>query len=147
MRRPAGMRDADMAGGRIMAEHFGQIAQLAFGAPPHQLAIVHGADPSRVITAIFHPPQAIDQIIDNVAPGENSNDTTHAAKRLSKLVGNADARHFGREILCITCDEDAPANLGGGENDGIHGFQSLPLTSHRGSPRGDFLIDLVNAET
>jgi hypothetical protein len=72
-----------------MAEHFGQIAQLAFGAPPHQLAIVHGADPSRVITAIFHPPQTIDQIIDNVAPGENSNDTTHAAKRLSKLVGNA----------------------------------------------------------
>jgi|GEM_PF-4369728 len=58
--RPAGVADATGAGCRLVLENLFQIDQLPFGAADLRLTAVEGADPGRVIAAVFQSPQAVD---------------------------------------------------------------------------------------
>ncbi len=58
--RPAGVPDPPAALGRLLAEDILQIDQFSLGSPDLQLTAVEGADPRRIIAAIFETPQTID---------------------------------------------------------------------------------------
>ena len=67
MRRPARVGDAGGAGQRIGRELAREIVELALGPPPLELAIVDGANPGRIIAAIFEPLQPVEQPLRDVA--------------------------------------------------------------------------------
>ena len=103
---PAGVRDPDIAGRRVLFEHRDQIGQPPFGAAAHQRAIVQRADARTVITAIFHAPQPIDQAPCNAACPD---DTDNAAHRAGSSFAGVSAALARRPLTA------SPSNRGGGE--------------------------------
>jgi hypothetical protein len=71
------MRDADIAGGGVAAKFLHQIVELALGTAADQLPIQYGADTRTIITAILHPPQAIDQTIRHCFLADDANNAAH----------------------------------------------------------------------
>ena len=82
MRRPAGMGDARIAGRGFLAEHTGEIGELALGPAAHQCAFVQGADPGAVIAAIFHAPEAIEKPLGDRLPADDTHDAAHSLSPL-----------------------------------------------------------------
>ena len=78
MRGPAGVRDADLAGGGAVGERLLQHAHLADGAQARQVpgAVQHG-DAGRVVAAVFQPPQALHQHRHDIALRDRSDDSAH----------------------------------------------------------------------
>ena len=81
MGRPPGMRDPGDAVERIVGQFTRQIVELAFGAAPLELAIVDGADPRRVIAAVFEALEPVEQPLRDVAPADESDNSTQALFR------------------------------------------------------------------
>jgi hypothetical protein len=63
MRRPAGMRDADIARRVVGLQDSDEVRKLPLRTPADKLAARHGANSSGVIPPILHPLQAIDQTV------------------------------------------------------------------------------------
>src|SRR5262245_30693235 len=61
-------------------------------------------------------------------------------------VGDADARHVGREISGIAGNQNAPANLGGREDYCVGRFQPRPLPPQSGGTARYLFVDLVESE-
>ncbi len=74
---PAGMADAGVAVERGGFEALLKIAQLAFGAPPPEMAILDGGNAGGVVAAIFEALERIDQLLGDRAFAENANDAAH----------------------------------------------------------------------
>ena len=106
MGRPAGVRNADIAGCRIAGEFLDEVVELPLRTAADQLAVKHGAHARAVITAILHSPKAIDQTVCHCFLADDTNNATHLFCFLWSFVWNADTRHFSREVLCISCDQD-----------------------------------------
>ena len=62
---------------RLALEPLLEIAQLAFGAPPAELAVLDGGDAGRIVAAIFQPLQRVDQLFSNRTFAEDANDAAH----------------------------------------------------------------------
>ena len=77
MRGPARMRDADLAGRGLLHQFGDQIVELAFGAAADQRAVIERADPGTVVTAIFHPAEAVDQPIRYRFLADDTDDAAH----------------------------------------------------------------------
>ena len=77
VRGPAGVGNADGAGGRIGVQHPGEIGKLAFGPAPHQRATMQRADAGAVITAVLHAPEAIDQPVGHAGAAHDSDYAAH----------------------------------------------------------------------
>ena len=77
VRRPAGVRDTDIARRRIRAEFLDQIAELALGPAADQIAFVNCADACAVIAAIFHSLQPVDQPVRHAAIADYPDDSAH----------------------------------------------------------------------
>src|SRR5690606_14636850 len=80
VRRPAGMRDAELAFERMLRECLVEHLHLADRAHPLELLLrVEHREARRVIAAVFEPPQALDQDGYDIALGDGSDDSTHEA--------------------------------------------------------------------
>ena len=77
MRGPAGVRDADMARRGVRGQLGHQIVELARRAAADQLTILHGAHARRIIAAIFHAPQPIDQPIRYLFLADDADNAAH----------------------------------------------------------------------
>ena len=77
VRRPAGMADAGRARQRLGFQLLLEIAQLAFGAAPAEMAVLDGGDASRIVAAIFEPLQRVDELLRDRPFAENANDAAH----------------------------------------------------------------------
>jgi len=75
--RPAGMPYTDLAQQRRRFQPRLEIAQLAFGAPPPKLAMLHGGDAGGIVAAIFQPLQRIDELASDRPFAENANNAAH----------------------------------------------------------------------
>ena len=75
--RPAGMADAGVTQQRLTLEPFLEIAQLAFGAPPAEMAVLDGGDARGIVAAIFQTLQRVDQLFGNRSFAEDTNDAAH----------------------------------------------------------------------
>src|SRR3546814_12759549 len=58
--RPAGMRDAGLAGQPVIAKRLDQIVELSFGPAALVMPVDDGRDAGRIIAAILQPPQSPD---------------------------------------------------------------------------------------
>ncbi len=74
---PAGVGDAGGAGSGIARQLDHQVRQLARRAAAHQLAGVDRADPGRVVAAILHAAQAIDEALRHGLLADDADDATH----------------------------------------------------------------------
>ena len=138
---PAGMRDADIARRIVGFEDIDKVRQLPLRATAYELAVKHGADTRRVIPPILHPLQPIDQPVGHGGFANNSNNSAHAICFLGSGVGDADTRHLGRKILCVSCDEDGAVYLCRRKNIGIKQLYPHSITDVRRSqcdPRVEF---------
>ncbi len=77
MRRPARVADADLAAERFALETVLERAQLAFGAPAAEHAVLQRGDAGRVIAAIFEALERVDQLARDRPVPENSDDSAH----------------------------------------------------------------------
>ena len=77
MRGPAGMADAGVAHQRLALQALFEIAQLAFGAPPRQVAVLEGGDAGGIVAAIFQALQRVDQLFGDRSLAEDANDPAH----------------------------------------------------------------------
>jgi hypothetical protein len=64
-----------------------------------------------------------------------------------EIAGNADARHLCREVLDITCNQDAIVDLGRGMDNCIGQLEAWPFTPHCRSMSGDASIDFIDRES
>ena len=103
VRCPAGMRDADIARRVIGFEFSNKVRKFALRAAANELAVINRADTCRIITAIFHPFQPINQSVRDCTFANNSNNSAHKLGFRINVIRDADARHLCREILCIAC--------------------------------------------
>jgi len=106
VRGPTGMADAVSALERLDANGLFQVAQLAFRAPHLQLvAVARDCDSSRVIAAVFQPPQAINNDGNHFLLADITNNSTHGNSRNSLCEGAAKffdyrvGEHFARNAL------------------------------------------------
>ena len=144
---PAGVGDASGAGCGITRQFEHQIAELARRASADQLSAIERADTGRIIAAIFHAAQAIDETLRNLILANDADNSTHGlGTPCLEGVGNPDAGHLSREILCISCNQDAMVNLRRSQNNGVGEFQSRAFSAQRGCMRSDLQIDLVDGE-
>src|SRR3546814_6881013 len=65
---------------------------------------------------------------------------------LLQRVGDANTRHGGREVLGISCDQDASSRQGGGQDDRVHCFESRPFATQRRRAFADLGINLIDPE-
>ena len=80
VRRPARVRDAEVAGGRVRGERVGELRDLADGAQPRDVgAAVQDGDAGRVVAAVFEALQALDQDRDDVPVSDRSDNSAHEA--------------------------------------------------------------------
>src|ERR1700730_1601524 len=78
MRRPAGVRDSDRAGGGGCHQRLLEHSHLADGSQPLELlSSVEDGDSCRVVAAVFEPAQAFHQNRDDVALSDGSDDSAH----------------------------------------------------------------------
>ena len=77
VRRPSGMRDADIARRIVGFQHRNQIGQLPLRPPANKLAIMHRANPGAIIPPILHPLQPVDQSVRDRRFANNSNNSAH----------------------------------------------------------------------
>jgi hypothetical protein len=78
VRRPAGVRDAEMAIDRRLVERVLEHPDLADGAQPaHLAAAVQDGDAGRVVTAVFQAAQALDQDGNDVSISDRADDSAH----------------------------------------------------------------------
>ena len=77
MRRPARVADTGRAHQRLGPKLLLEIAQLAFGASPREMAVLDGGDASRIVTAIFETLQRVDKLLRDRPFAENANDAAH----------------------------------------------------------------------
>ena len=75
--RPARVADAGLAVERRSFEKFLEIAQLAFGAPAAELAILDGGDAGGIVAAIFKALQRVDKLFGNGPFAEYANNAAH----------------------------------------------------------------------
>ena len=90
VRRPARVRDAEVAVRRVGVERVLQLPHLADGAQPLDVAgaVQHG-DAGGVVAAVFEPPQALDEDRNDVALGDGTNDSAHGRSLLGYAAGVA----------------------------------------------------------
>ena len=62
---------------RLALEQLLEIAQLAFGAPPPEMAVLDGGDAGGIVAAIFEPLQRVDQLFGDRPFAEDANDAAH----------------------------------------------------------------------
>ena len=74
---PAGMADAGVAHQRLALEAVFEITQLAFGAPPRQVAVLDSGDARGIVAAIFEALQRVDQLFGDRPFAEDANDAAH----------------------------------------------------------------------
>ena len=134
------MRDARQPRRRITRQDLNEIAELSLRPPPDQRAIFNSANPRRVIPAILHPLQAIDQPVRDGGFAYNADNAAHGFYTRLELIGNTDARHFCWEILGISCHKNATVNLSRRKDDGINSAQS---NSFAAQCRGKFCRFLI----
>ena len=127
VRRPAGVRDADRARRGMAFELRDQVGELAFGATTDELAAVDGAHAGAVVTAIFHPPQPVDQPVRDLFSAGDADDSAHRAVSPSKRIRYADSRHVWRKVLGVSSNEHAAADQSGGEDDRVRRTKPTPL--------------------
>ena len=78
VRRPARVRDAEMAGNRGLVERVLQHLHFADGAQAADLAAsVEDGDAGRVVTAVFQAAQAFDQDGNDVSISDRADDSAH----------------------------------------------------------------------
>ena len=143
---PAGVGDPGCAGRGIARQLRHQPLQFARRTAADQFAAMDRANPGAIIAAVFHPPQPIDQPLCHRVLADDADNTAHEEMLSLESVGNADARHSCRKILCISCNKDASAGLRSGKDDGIHGLQALPFAPQGRSPPPDFSIDFIDTK-
>ena len=147
VRCPARMRNADGSGRGVTREFPDQIREFALGAAADQLAILHGAHARAVIAAIFHPLQPIDEAIGDLVLADNSDNSAHVGLAfVLENIGDTDARHIGREILCIAGNQNAPAGERSGKDDGVHRLEPTAFAPQGSSASTNFGIDFIHAE-
>src|SRR3546814_5352464 len=87
------MGDTDGAGRGVGREFAHQIRQLPLRTAADQRAALDRADTRRIIAAIFHAAQPVDEAIRHLILADNSDDSTHGWRTfLSNRIRNADAR-------------------------------------------------------
>src|SRR5690606_27144672 len=77
VRRPAGMADAGAALERLLQKPRFEIPELALGAAPVEMAVLHRGDARRIIAAILEPPERIDEVPCNGFRAKNADDPAH----------------------------------------------------------------------
>ena len=80
VRSPARVADAERATERVLAQDFFQVAQLA-GRAPHRQLVARGTaygDSGRIISAVFEPPQSLDDDRDHLLGSDISDNAAHA---------------------------------------------------------------------
>src|SRR6516165_57514 len=73
--------DAGLAGERLARKPRLQIAELALGAPPHEIAAFQRGDTCGIVAAIFEPLERVDQQWRNRLTPENAHDSAHPTDR------------------------------------------------------------------
>jgi hypothetical protein len=71
------VRDADGAGRRVAREFLDEIAELALGTAADQLAALDRAYARRVIAAIFHALQPVDEAVRDLGRADDSDNSAH----------------------------------------------------------------------
>jgi hypothetical protein len=56
-----------------------QVLELAFGAPAIEMAVLDGGYASRVVAAIFEPPERVDEIAGDRLLAKYADDAAHAS--------------------------------------------------------------------
>jgi len=79
--RPAGMANADRAFERLALKPALEVLQLAFGAPPRELAVFERRDARGIIATIFEARERIDQLRRRRLTIDYSDNSTHPVKR------------------------------------------------------------------
>ena len=82
VRRPPRVPDPDRSRQRLPLQRRGQIAQLALGPSPLDVAVHQGGDAGAVIAAIFQPPQRIQNDRRGGTGADNPNNATHSVLSL-----------------------------------------------------------------
>ena len=127
MRSPARVRDAGVTRRGITGQYLHQVVELSLGPSPDQRITLHRTHPGRIIAAILHPFQPIDQPVRDRSTANNSDNSTHGFNTRSEDIGNANARHFCREILCVSCDKNPTARLCGSQDNCIRRLKPRAL--------------------
>ena len=78
VRRPACMAESGQAPQRLVVQARFEVAQLALGPPPLEVAVLDGRDAGRIITPVLEPAQRLDDVTGDRLLAQNSNDATHA---------------------------------------------------------------------
>ena len=105
VRRPARVADADRAAKRRRGEFRLQVLELAFGAPPLQLAVLEGRHAGGIIAAVFEPLQRVDNRACDGARPENPDNSTHPKIPSLKSHRPAEALGQGRASLQVKFGE------------------------------------------
>ncbi len=77
---PARMSDAGVAVERLLQEPAFQVAQLAFGTAPLQVAVLDRGDAGGIVAAVFQPPQRIHEVRCNRLLPDDSDDAAHGLR-------------------------------------------------------------------
>src|SRR6478735_1848082 len=84
--RPAGVADPCLTKQWCRFQPSFEIAQLAFGAPAPERAVLHGGDARGVVAAVFQPLQRIDELASDRSFAEDANNAAHLANSDSRLT-------------------------------------------------------------
>ena len=86
VRRPAGVADADAAGGRLVAQRFRQVGDAAGLLAQVQPVARQGGHAGAVVAAVFQPPQPFDQDRLRLPPADVADDAAHGSPFLAEGI-------------------------------------------------------------